>query len=284
MEVLYRAIRASVSIFLCIIIANTFKLKDPFFVCIPATMLMITSYSVIKSGENRILGTVIGAIIGTLLIFLGPMNPITSGIGIIVIIFICKFIKWEASATIAGLIFMSIMIGVKGENPLIYSTNRTFDTLIGIIITIIVNNLMPYIGILAMFRKRCNILKSNCLNIIKDILTGDKGINLEEFAQELEKLNYQVDDYKLQKFIRKNHKDKIKEVAEVLKILTFIFEHLKIISVMDVYKINNTNCIMFNTIFKCKREFIEHKENEDTIVLNYHLKKILSSVNQLNFK
>ena len=284
MEALYRAIRASVSIFLCIIISNIFKLKDPFFVCIPVPMLMITSYSVIKSGKNRALGTVIGAIIGTLLIFLGPMNPITSGIGVIIIIFICNFIKWEASASIAGFIFMSIMVGAKGENPLIYSTNRTFDTLIGIIITIMVNNILPYIGILAMFRKRCNILKSNCLNIIKDILIGNKRINFEEFAQELEKLNDQVDDYKLQKFIKKNHKDKIKEVAEILKILTLMFEHSKIISVMDVYKINTTNCIMFNTIFKCKREFIEHKENVNTIVLNYHLEIILSSVNELNFK
>jgi uncharacterized membrane protein YgaE (UPF0421/DUF939 family) len=283
MEIVYRALRGSISIFFCILISNIFKLKYPFFVCIPSIMLM-TSFKVIKSGENRILGTIIGAIMGTVLIYLGPMNSLASAIGIIIIIFASNFIKWEASASIAGLIFISIMVGVKGDNPLMYSIYRTFDTFIGIVITIIVNELMLYVGILTMIKKRCNYLKNKIFNGTKDIVANHRNINIKDLSKELEKFNDQVDDYRLKKFSSSNYKKKIKEITDILVILNTIFEHLKIISSIDEHKINNKNCIRLNDLLQCKQNYVEFKESLETLVLNYHIEKILDGIYNLNDK
>lgn len=96
----------------------------------------------IKSGKYRMLGTIIGAIVGVICYFIKPESAIVSGIGVAFIIYLCNLLKWPQSAPIGGIVFMAIMVNLKGKNPIYYSFSRVIDTLIGVCVSLVVHYLM----------------------------------------------------------------------------------------------------------------------------------------------
>ncbi len=94
----------------------------------------------IKFGINRIIGSTIGAIIGVVFATIRSQNTLLVGLGVILIIYICNYLKWDSTTSIACLVFVSIIVGIRGTSAFQYSIHRLIDTFIGIAITTIVNN------------------------------------------------------------------------------------------------------------------------------------------------
>lgn len=146
----FRAIKSGISVFLCLLI-----LPNPsFFACIAAFIcLQDTISNSVKMGINRIIGTLLGGFIGLIFIYICrfvesiiPLSFLTKlfvylviGIGIIVVIYTCNVIKRPAASSIACIVFTGITITHAHGNPLSYAVNRTLETIVGIIISILVN-------------------------------------------------------------------------------------------------------------------------------------------------
>lgn len=94
-----RALRTGVSASLCMLASQLLNLKYPFFATLPSVMPISNNFrETIKSGGNRMIGSAIGAAVGILLALIRPSNFLVTGIGIIIIIYLCRFVNWESTA------------------------------------------------------------------------------------------------------------------------------------------------------------------------------------------
>lgn len=136
-----RNIKTALAVFLSIMVSNLIKLDYPFYAAIASLVCMQSSIEkTYITGKNRMLGTMVGAFLGFVFATLFPINAFFSAIGIIIIIFICNKLEWNDTISMAGIVFLAIMLNIKdNKHALIYSYKRLFETLIGIVIAFLVN-------------------------------------------------------------------------------------------------------------------------------------------------
>lgn len=140
---LIKGIKTGISVTIAILISKLLKLEFPFFVALAVIMpIQDNLMSSLKSGKYRMLGTIIGAIVGVIFYFIKPESAILSGIGVTLVIYLCNLLKAPQSAPIGGIVFIAIMVNIKDQNPLHYSFNRVIDTFIGVCVTIAVHYLL----------------------------------------------------------------------------------------------------------------------------------------------
>lgn len=137
-------IKTSAAVFFSILISDLFHLEYPFFTAIAAIFTIENSSDIpIVAGKIRILGSLIGALAGIILVFIKPGNVILCGLGIAVIAYVCALFSLEKAVPIAGVIFLAIMLGSDIEDPFRYSISRILNTIIGITIAVMIDYLIP---------------------------------------------------------------------------------------------------------------------------------------------
>lgn len=143
-----RNIKTAVAVTLCMIIFDLIHRDNPFFACVASVFCMKDTVSnSISMGKNRILGTMLGGIIGIILIFLCTnfqylysIKSLVTGIGISISIYICTILKKPESVIVSCIVISGIMINYDSQvNSYVYAINRSIDTAIGVIVAIIIN-------------------------------------------------------------------------------------------------------------------------------------------------
>ncbi|WP_234123969.1 FUSC family protein [Clostridium hydrogenum] len=279
-----KALRTGISACLCMIATKLLNLKYPFFVILPAVMpISSTLEDTIKASGNRLIGSSIGAIIGILLSLIEPTNPLLTGIGVMIIIYACKFINWENSAAIACLIFVSIMVGIKGETVWLYSLNRLLDTFIGIAITATVNTLTLSLTIYSSFIKNTRILYDDFLKAISYKIFSNVEIKIEPLYKQINNIKDLVTIYKDQIHFKRAWKIKSQEMASIYENLKCAYDELNTINSIDsTGSPNAENSEMINKIFSKEIHYKKYENSEVGIVYNYHLEKLLKTIQNVN--
>ena len=137
-----RTIKSGIAVFLCLLLLP----NEPFFACLTAVIcLQDTVYNSIHMGINRGGGTIIGASFG--LVFHNtyiskPLIYIIISLGIILMIYICNLLKRPGAINITCIAFLGVTTAHAYSDPLFYATNRMVETLLGIVISILVNKLI----------------------------------------------------------------------------------------------------------------------------------------------
>lgn len=143
-----RNIKTALAVSLCMIICNLLGRESSFFACIAAVFCMKdTVPSSVSMGKNRIIGTIIGGLMGIIVIYISDLfpilyrlTPIVSFFGIVTVIYICTLIKRPGSVIISCIVFIGIMLNYATQiDSYSYAINRSIDTAIGIIIAILIN-------------------------------------------------------------------------------------------------------------------------------------------------
>ncbi len=145
-----RNIKTSTSVFLCLLVFEIINRDNAIQACIAAIICMQNTVDdSFKKGIERVFGTILGGIVGALvllfvetfgheelLLFIIPL-------GIIILIEICVGLKLKQSVVICCVVYLSILITKKHEGGyILYTFNRVVDTTLGIMITIFVNKYM----------------------------------------------------------------------------------------------------------------------------------------------
>ena len=142
-----RNIKTAVSIFIDLLIFQLLGFKNPFYACIASVVCMQpTVDGTVKTGKSRLIGTCIAAFVGLIVFYLGESfsDPriyiLLIPIGAIVIIQSCVLLKVSSSASIACIVFISILTShrVAGDNST-YPFTRIAETFIGIVVATLVN-------------------------------------------------------------------------------------------------------------------------------------------------
>lgn len=141
----YRTLKTMIAISLCLVIAYYAGYEDVYYVCSVALLtIQITPQESLKLGRDRLIGTVIGGLLGTGMLYLSIaanihpyiLTVFSIGLGI----FICNLIKIKNASAICALVVMLILIVPLDINPTyLYPIKRTLETAIGIIIAVAIN-------------------------------------------------------------------------------------------------------------------------------------------------
>ncbi|MGL4990905.1 MAG: FUSC family protein [Sarcina sp.] len=141
-----RNFKTALSILLSIIILKILGFESSFYACIAAVICLTDSYeNSIKTGKNRMIGTIIGGSFGmiatiilsvyntfwlrTLLIFLFT----------IAVIYICTILKKPGSVSIACIVLLANLLLNRDYSNYIYTFSRIIETFIGVVIAVFVN-------------------------------------------------------------------------------------------------------------------------------------------------
>ena len=150
-----RIIRSIISVWLCMIVYVLRGMRGEPFYSIIAALQCIQPYSssMLKEGKDRIIGTMVGAFWGSAILFLELLPEIGDyrttvyfyillGIFTGLVIYSTVLIGISQYALFAAVVFLGIAVyHVEDANPHIHVFYRTFETIIGVGIGILVNSL-----------------------------------------------------------------------------------------------------------------------------------------------
>ena len=143
-----RTIKTAIAVFISLLIYAFLERDGTIFAVMSIIICMQDNVEKsISEGINRTIATIVGAIFGTLFVFvtlaIGHIPVVyyylLVMLGIILLIHTCHLVGIRRSIVLAAIIYMVIILGAASENPIQYSLDRTIDTLAGIILATVIN-------------------------------------------------------------------------------------------------------------------------------------------------
>ncbi len=274
-----RTIKTGIAVMLCCILMG-FAVDNMFF-CVTACVVTMqdTIKTSFKMGTQRILGTIIGGIVGFLLVLISPANPFLCGIGIMIVIKSCELLKLS-SLVVSSVTFFSLYLGYVDSAPLVYSVQRVIDTSVGVIVGLAINYSVArpnyYDNTMQSFKKIKSQIKQSIKSIIllKEDLQIDKiekNIKMSEvfYSKLIDELNYSRTNFN------------VDIIDKSLDLCRQIFFHIKSIELLEKELfLTKDNYKKLSKLYK--KEMILLKINEkESPVFNFHLSKIIEKMQQL---
>ena len=269
-----RNIKTGIGVMLCVLAGN-FIIENPMYAGVGCVVsIQDTFKGSVKLGFNRALGTFLGGLVGFLSLFIGHKNPIVCGLGVMLTIYGCTFLKVNSGIVVASVTFLSINLGVIDTSPIDYSLQRVFDTSIGVLIGILVNLIgRPdyYENSISEIDKIENMIEKSLENKVTkndkfNISAINKQIKTLEgiYLKLLDEIKYSKEDIDID-FIK--HKiDNFKEIIHHMQSIEFLKEELFINNENNHRLINKYPSIVWGI------------DDEKSPVFNYHLLKIIELV------
>ncbi|MEG0305340.1 MAG: aromatic acid exporter family protein [Oscillospiraceae bacterium] len=141
-----RNVKTAISATACAIIYAIIG-RNPTFACIGAVFGMDnTMPSSLKTGGNRLVGTVIGGFIGMGLFALSSFLPyrnisrlVLLFVGIIALIYISQLLHFNGAIQAGAVVFYIVMLNTPENSYISYALNRMLDTGIGVMMSVFIN-------------------------------------------------------------------------------------------------------------------------------------------------
>lgn len=280
MKIGMRNVKTAISVFICVLIYNLFSSDTPFYATIAAIIAMQSSViDSFKTGRNRMLGTILGALVGLMFALIQPGNPILCALGMVIIIYLCNLFGWNKAISIAGIVFTAIMVNMGDRSPLEYSLSRIFDTLVGITVALSVNYFIAPPNIPEIIHSKYPLLLNEANNILIDMLCCKKHVDLSVLRREVLSLQNNVDTYASELKLKSQESDEIIEMKNISDSFRDLYHNIKTLQLLSPNTVpNESNLERIQEIFNCCPDKREYVNNETNIVFNYHIDKILDDI------
>lgn len=152
-----RTIKTAVAAMVCAFLYFLLD-RNPTFACIGAIFGMGSNkVESIRSGGNRLFGTIIGGFIGMWLFGIyahfhpessanfhyQPIMLLLVAIGIILLVILSQLVNWPGAIQPGGVMLCIILFNTPVDSYITYSFSRIFDTAVGVVISFLVNVSLP---------------------------------------------------------------------------------------------------------------------------------------------
>lgn len=271
-----RTIKTGLAVTLCCLFTRF--AVDNMFYC--ATACVVTMQDTIKTsykmGFQRVFGTMIGGLVGFLLVLISPANPFLCGLGIMIVIKCCEVFKLS-SLVVSSVTFFSLYLGYINSDPVTYSIQRVIDTSVGVIMGLIINYSVARPNYYDNTLKEFTEIKSLFKECIRIIATGKKELQIDEieerikqseaiYSKLIDELNYSQGDCNLD------------VIDKSLDLTRQIYFHIKSIELLEkeLY-LNKENHKRIKRMLK-KEEINLKIDEKESPVFNFHLSKIIDNM------
>lgn len=226
-----RILKTAIAVGVCVGISQALNLEYPFYAAIAAIISMESSLTMsFKAGRNRMLGTLVGALVGLAFASIAPNNAILCGVGTVIIIAILNYFNWNSSISIAGIVFIAIMVNLNGRSPLLYGANRILDTAIGISVALIVNYLVFPHRIDAEFELRYRQLHDQTLRMVEQTVCARCPGDPLELEKNIADLTQQIHLHAADLKIRTHNRIELETLQQDLSRFKHICTHLAVLA------------------------------------------------------
>lgn len=157
-----RAVKTTVAVMVCFFLFLPFWVYTPvgendplaqigpFYACIAAIICMQSSVEqTVRQGVSRVIGTCIGGLVGLGVLLLDDLiaNAVATGFimggGVLLTLWLCNLIKRPAACSIGCIVVCVVMLNHSGPDRYLYTLFRVAETLVGILVAVGVNRLLP---------------------------------------------------------------------------------------------------------------------------------------------
>ncbi|MCE1253782.1 MAG: aromatic acid exporter family protein [Anaerolineae bacterium] len=272
-----RIFKTALAVGFCVFLSQIFRLEYPFYAAIAAIISLESSLTTsFKAGRNRLFGTLVGALVGLLFASIAPNNAILCGLGIIVIISILNRFNWNSAISIAGIVFIAIMVNLNGHNPFLYGMNRMIDTAIGIIVALMVNFLIFPRRFDIEFKNQIEQIKKQLLNKIQEVLIKHHPVETLDLEEKINKLSQTVQLHASDLNLHKNQQIRIEQLKREIVDLKNIIIHLVFLSEFSSnLPLSPQNSRQLGLLFPDETLISPPDEQNYDPVYNHHVTRIL---------
>ena len=284
-----RTIKTALVVAIVLFASMLLDLKFPYYAAIAAIICtQNTIHGSFKVSKDRILGTLVGSVMGVVFVYIFSYNPWTSGVGVLILLYILDVIKLQDAFRVSCIVYLATF--VPGHGPAIeYGIDRSLATIIGILIALAVNLLVSPPKYSNDIRKYSNQLVDELFKICGDFFMYGKPIDLSTAGSNLIKVESLINNYKLDE-----NKVKSKMIdTELLDVMIIdtkkVYNHLGIIKELTKNEseltLNQQNIRFVSEIYEHDMIYKEYKEAFCNQVFNYHvdeLKKYLVSFKNID--
>ena len=284
-----RMVKTAISVILSIVLVRQFA-EEPlsvFYAAFGALISMETTFSKsIMQGLTQLIGVLAGTVVGYLSVFLFPeITPAWFiGIGVLLLLLLSNTFNLSFSASLSCIIFLSACL-MPTDNILRDSLLRLRDTSVGLGIALAVNALIRPSNnkkrILYLLRK---LIRQVCADL-EQMVVREQYPNLQECVDLLRRIDRENELYHSQRFFhRKNNCEAL--LGGCQQLAHRMVEELEAICGMDSPGDLATEnaAVMQQLGMELPEAGLSSRKctRHDTIVMNYHLDKLLSAYQYLN--
>ncbi|MDO5718859.1 MAG: aromatic acid exporter family protein [Tissierellia bacterium] len=283
-----RIIKTALATSIAIAIAHYFNLRTPLLAGISAVVSMTSSvFDSYMVSINRMLSTILGAVIASFFHFIGFVGFLPLAIGIIIIINICNMLKWKKSITLACIVFIVIMLYIQGESGHItywqYGINRTLDTFVGLVVGFLINYLIfpPNRAKFLLETYKQTLLEFE--NAFKSLLESKNDIKIEKLIDDINEINSELKSIKNDRKLGANHNFKISQISRINNQFFTVFGLITQLSEDGhIPEINSENKKLIKEYYKDEIELsIDELDDEFETAFNYYLRELVETMNVL---
>lgn len=239
----------------------------------------------LESCLTQIVGVLMGAFIGVVLMML-PLHPLaTSGIGIVVVITIYNQFRIRYSPSLACLIVVILCTSPDAE-PFAYASGRIWDTAIGLVIGMVINTaVFPYDNS-AQIKATVQSLDRELIRFLEDMFDGDDVLpDAEIMAGKIDEMARQLAIFSNQKFLR----DRRRKQKELETFQACAVKARQLVAHMEVLchtgRVGHLSKSTLERLKNCgatiKNDYIRDSIQESDLIINYHVNKLLTLRDEL---
>lgn len=273
-----RTIKTASVVAIGFLVSMLLNLKFPFYVAISSIIcIQNTLHGSFKISKDRILGTLVGSSMGIIFVYLFSYNPWSSGIGVLILIYILKVIKLDDAFRVSCMVYLATFIPGHGA-AVQYGIDRSIATIIGILIALAVNLIISPPKYSDDIKKLSSNLISDLLDVCGEFFIVGKEIDLSKIGREIIKIEELIKDYKLDEKKSRNKNIDTEELELLILDSKKVYNHLGIIKELNKngykFSLNEENADFVSEIYGCDVFDYEYEENYPNEVFNYHIDEI----------
>lgn len=274
-----RTLKTALSVGVALYIVSLFGSISIFPALAAIAVMRPTFEDAVNECRSQGVGILIGGILGCLAVKLWPNCPIwLMGLGVIVILTFCAAYRLEYAGALSCCIFLAACIGAS-DTVILDTVRRLLHTAVGLAVGLGVNTLiLPYDNrsrILQLLRQACDEVPAE----LGECLLNHHYPDLSECETLVERLHYELRIYSHQLLDGRN--DRTAEIAFLsgcVQLAERMVQELFAISCMDSLGApTGENCARLAALGMPVSCSIRGAHEEDVIVTNYHLGKLLDS-------
>lgn len=278
----------AVTIALLIVRIYTDNSDAMFYAALGALVAMDTTLNrSLQQSLTQLLSVLFGTIVGfcVLYIFHTSIPAWIVGIGIMLLILICNFLKFSYTITLSCIVFLSAcMYGSHSKDLLTDAALRMANTAIGLATALLVNiTIRPYNNkgnILKLLKK----LRSQIPQDLESIVVLERFPDIQPLIELLRSIDRELALYHAQRFFHRKNDDEAL-LGGCLQLAERMVQELEAICGMDSLgdlASDNANRLIALGIDLPNDGINDRKcTRRDTIVMNYHLDKLLTAYEYL---
>lgn len=278
-----RYIKTAVAVALCILVSKGVHGEYPLFAAIAALLSMDTTITnSFIAGRNRVMGTLVGAVVGLLFFMISPGNPYLCGLGAVLILYICTRMGWSSSAPVAAIVFLAVMLNPAEQHPLMYGLNRIMDTLLGIAVALLVNYILfPYDTARRLIEGE-TVLVGKLKAAVKDMFCTGAPVDFDALLQEIVAMENQLGLHTDEFRPGRKHNPEVHRIMGNLVIYREIYAHMKmLLRLSGEIRLNADNMKRISGLGYGTPAGEWNSELELDVVYNYHVGRILDNLEQV---